>query len=138
MRYFLLLFTLFSFAQEKYNVVPEKYWLNDKTFNDNVTASKVYDDSNEGVVVIEFWANFNKDNCFKQWNSIENASYYRIDIAEAPLLKKKYRIRMAPTLIIFKNGVKEAVFKAGLDLIMPTDLSEIQRTINEIKKADKF
>ena len=45
---------------------------------------------------------------------------------------------MAPTLIIFKNGVKEAVFKAGLDLIMPTDLSEIQRTINEIKKADKF
>ena len=45
---------------------------------------------------------------------------------------------MAPTLLIFKNGVKEAAFKAGLDLEMPTNLSEIQRTINEINTADKF
>jgi len=45
---------------------------------------------------------------------------------------------MAPTLLIFKNGVKEKVFKAGLDLMLPTDLPEIQETINEINTADKF
>ena len=47
-------------------------------------------------------------------------------------------IIMQRPIIIFKNGVKEAAFKAGLDLELPTDLSEIQQTINEINTADKF
>ena len=33
---------------------------------------------------------------------------------------------------------KEATFKAGLDLLLPTDLKEIQETINEINTANKF
>jgi hypothetical protein len=45
---------------------------------------------------------------------------------------------MAPTLIIFKDGIKEVVFKAGLDLVLPADLNEIQEAINEINKASKF
>ena len=45
---------------------------------------------------------------------------------------------MAPTLIIFKDGVKETVFKAGLDLLLPADLEEIQESINEINNASKF
>ena len=45
---------------------------------------------------------------------------------------------MAPTLIIFKNGIKEKVFKAGLDLVLPADLDEIQETIDEINTANKF
>jgi len=47
-------------------------------------------------------------------------------------------VRMAPTLLIFKNGIKEATFKAGLDLLLPTDLEEVQATIDEINQADKF
>ena len=45
---------------------------------------------------------------------------------------------MAPTIIIFKDGVKEEVWKAGLDLQLPTNLKEIQETINEINNASKF
>ena len=45
---------------------------------------------------------------------------------------------MAPTKIIFKDGVKEEVWKAGLDLQLPTNLKEIQETINEINNASKF
>ena len=45
---------------------------------------------------------------------------------------------MAPTIIIFKSGIKEDVFKAGLDLLLPTDLEEIQGAINEINTASKF
>ena len=45
---------------------------------------------------------------------------------------------MAPTLIIFKNGIKEKVFKAGLDLVLPASLKEIQESINEVNKANKF
>jgi hypothetical protein len=64
--------------------------------------------------------------------------YYRVDIAKAPEAKKKYKVRMAPTIILFKDGIKETVWKAGLDLELPTDLEEIQEEINEVNKAGKF
>ena len=118
--------------------VPEKYWIDDKDFEVKIAQVSSFGENNFETIVVEFWAEFNKDNCFSDWDKIKNATYYRVDIAKAPKAKKKYRIRMAPTLLIFKNGVKEAAFKAGLDLELPTDLSEIQQTINEINTADKF
>jgi len=118
--------------------VPEKYWIDDKDFESKIAQVSSFGENNFETIVVEFWADFNKENCFAEWNKIKNATYYRVDIAKAPKAKKKYRIRMAPTLLIFKNGVKEKVFKAGLDLMLPTDLPEIQRTINEINTADKF
>ena len=61
-----------------------------------------------------------------------------MNIADAPDIKKEYRVRMAPTLIIFKNGEKEATFKAGLDLLCPVTLPEIRETIKEIKLSNQF
>ena len=118
--------------------VPEKYWIDDKDFESKIAQVSSFGENNFETIVVEFWADFNKENCFAEWDKIKNATYYRVDIAKAPEAKKKYRIRMAPTLLIFKNGVKEKVFKAGLDLMLPTDLLEIQQTINEINTADKF
>ena len=45
---------------------------------------------------------------------------------------------MAPTLIIFKDGVKEKVFKAGLDLLLPVNLNEMQKAVDEINTASKY
>ena len=45
---------------------------------------------------------------------------------------------MAPTIIIFKDGVKETVFKAGLDLMLPATLEDIQEAINEVNTASQF
>ena len=130
----LILFTTFCFSQSD---VPEKYWLNDDTF-DEVVIGSAFDDNEGETILVEFWAEFNAENCFAEWDQIENAKYYRINIADSPKTKKQYRVRMAPTLIIFKNGSKQDVFKAGLDLLLPTNLKEIQETINEINKANKF
>ena len=130
----LILFTTVCFSQSD---VPEKYWLNDDTF-DEVVIGSAFDDNEGETILVEFWAEFNAENCFAKWDQIENAKYYRIDIADSPKTKKQYRVRMAPTLIIFKNGSKQDVFKAGLDLLLPTDLKEVQETINEINNANKF
>tara|TARA_B100000530_G_scaffold310885_1_gene237593 strand:- start:116 stop:526 length:411 start_codon:yes stop_codon:yes gene_type:complete len=136
MKYIILfLIPLFSFAQQD---VPNKYWIqNDSGFN-KVISSDAFGDDNENTVVIEFWAKFNEENCFADWNKIKNAKYYRVDIANAPKAKKQYRVRMAPTILIFKNGVVEESFKAGLDLELPADYQDIQEAINEINQANKF
>lgn len=116
--------------------VPDKYWINDSDFEKKISGSSQFEDG-EDIVVVEFWAEFNKDNCFTEWAKLD-VPYYRVNIADAPLAKKKYRVRMAPTIIIFKEGSKEVVFKASLDLLLPTDLAEIQEAIAEVKKASAF
>ena len=130
---FLLTFNLYS--QEE---VPLEYWIDDSNFENKINEKEAFGSNLEQTVVVEFWAKFNEVNCFGDWDKIENAVYYRVDIAKAPQAKKKYKVRMAPTLIIFKGGVKETVFKAGLDLLLPADLDEIQEAINEVNKASQF
>ena len=130
---FLLTFNLYS--QEE---VPLKYWIDDSNFENKINEKEAFGSNLEQIVVVEFWAKFNEANCFGDWDKIEDAIYYRVDIAKAPEAKKKYKVRMAPTLIIFKGGVKETVFKAGLDLVLPADLEEIQEAINDVNTASQF
>jgi thiol-disulfide isomerase/thioredoxin len=135
MKYLLILipFTLFSQSD-----VPDKYWINDSDFEEKINNKSAFGDDNDKPVVVEFWAKFNEANCFAQWEELEDAVYYRVDIAKAPEAKKKYKVRMAPTIILFKDGIKETVWKAGLDLELPTSLEEIQDAINEVNQASKF
>ena len=136
MKYLILfLIPFYAFTQAS---VPDKYWIDDTNFENKIAQVSSFGDNNFETIVIEFWAEFNKENCFAEWNKIKNAKYYRVDIAKAPKAKKKYRIRMAPTLIIFKNGEKQTIFKAGLDLLLPADLAEIQQAINEVNTASSF
>lgn len=136
MKYLILILIPFlSFSQVE---VPDKFWLDDVDFENKINEKQAFGDDNNLPVVIEFWAKFNEANCFAEWDKLENAIYYRVNIAEAPQAKKKYRVRMAPTIILFKDGIKETVWKAGLDLELPTNLKEIQESINEVNKASKF
>ncbi len=136
MKYLILILIPFlSFSQQD---VPEKYWIDDSGFEKAINTNEAFGDDQTKPVVVEFWAKFNEVNCFADWDKLKNVTYYRVDIAKAPEAKKKYRVRMAPTLIIFKDGIKQTVFKAGLDLMLPADLNEIQEAINEINTASQF
>jgi|TARA_X000001316_G_C915345_1_gene29838 thiol-disulfide isomerase/thioredoxin len=136
MKYLILILIPFiSFAQIE---VPEKYWIQDSEFENKINEKQAFGDDNNKPVVVEFWAKFNEANCFAEWKELKDATYYRVDIGKAPEAKKKYKVRMAPTIILFKDGIKEMVWKAGLDLEMPTNLKEIQEAINEVNQASKF
>jgi thiol-disulfide isomerase/thioredoxin len=131
----LFLISALAYAQSD---VPEKYWIDDSNFEDVVGNNNAFGDDNNETIVVEFWAKFNEANCFNEWKQIKDASYYRVDISKAPQAKKKYRVRMVPTLLVFKSGSMEKIFKAGLDLTLPVGLAEIQETINEINLASNF
>lgn len=131
----LILIPLMSIAQMD---VPDKYWLDDSSFEDAISNSSAFGDDNESTIVVEFWADFNSQNCLDEWQEIKDALYYRVDIAKAANAKKKYKIRMVPTILIFKDGSVEESFKAGLDLELPATISEIQDAIDEINTASAF
>ena len=125
----LLLITFNSFGQE---------WIVDDNFDSKINEKQAFGDDQNKPVIVEFYAKFNDANKFEQWSELKNVIYYRADIAKCPAAKKKYKVRMAPTLIIFKEGIKEIVFKAGLDLMLPANLEEIQESINEVNAASQF
>ncbi len=113
-------------------------WITDDNFDSKINERKAFGDDQSLPVAVEFYAKFNDANKFEDWSKLENVIYYRADILNSPEAKKKYKVRMAPTLIIFKDGIKEVIFKAGLDLVLPADIKEIQESINEINNASKF
>ena len=128
---------LFIFLLLNYVGYSQEY-IDDSNFEDKINQKSAFDDDETNIVVVEFWAKFNEVNAFSDWDMVEGVTYYRVDIAKAPDAKKKYRIRMAPTLIIFKDGINEESFKAGLDLECPVTLDELNEAIEEVKKAGQF
>ena len=132
MKYLNIILLLLSFnmsAQE---------WITDDNFDNKINERKAFGDNQSLPVVVEFYAKFNDANKFEDWSKLENVIYYRADISNNLQAKKKYKVRMAPTLIIFKDGIKEVVFKAGLDLMLPADLNEIQEAVDEVNTASQF
>ena len=132
MKYLNLILLLFTFN------ISAQEWITDNNFDDKINEKEAFGDDQSLLVVVEFYAKFNDANKFEDWNKLQDVVYYRANIADCPAAKKKYRVRMAPTLIIFKDGIKETVFKAGLDLMLPADVSEIQEAINEVNTASQF
>ena len=112
-------------------------FISESEFDNAISGTSAFGE-NESLVVIEVWAEFNKDNAFQDWKKLEGVNYHRINLAEAPGIKKKYRIRMVPTIIVFKDGYKELEYKAGLDLECPVTLEELVEDIEELKKASQF
>tara|TARA_B000000532_G_scaffold146860_1_gene118021 strand:- start:330 stop:734 length:405 start_codon:yes stop_codon:yes gene_type:complete len=128
---------LFIFLLISYIGYSQEY-IDDSNFDEKINEQSAFGDDETNIVVIEFWAKFNEANAFADWDKVEGVKYYRVDVAKAPAAKKEYRVRMAPTLIIFKDGINEESFKAGLDLECPVTLDELLEAIEEVKTADQF
>jgi len=128
---------LFIFLLISYIGYSQEY-IDDSNFDEKINEQSAFGDDETNIVVVEFWAKFNEANAFADWNKVEGVKYYRVDVAKAPAAKKEYRVRMAPTLIIFKDGINEESFKAGLDLECPVTLDELIEAIEEVKTANQF
>ena len=114
-------------------------WVGDKDYDQKIHEKSAFGDDEVSIVIIEFWAKFNNVNAFQEFKQLKNVThYYRCDISTNPELKKKYRVRMAPTILIFVNGVLEEDFRAGLDLECPVDLPELQEAIEEARLSSQF
>jgi hypothetical protein len=136
-----ILFIIFLFLST--NVFAQQ-WVSDKDFDIKVIGYEAFEDNSiHDVIVVEFYADFNKDNAFKDWKKIDDldgVQYYRCDIATSPKLKKDLKIRMAPTLLLYIRGDAYIKFtaRAGLDLKCPVDFDKLVRAIEIVKRESQF
>jgi len=136
-----ILFIIFLFLST--NVFAQQ-WVSDKDFDIKVIGYEAFEDNSiHDVIVVEFYADFNKDNAFKDWKKIDDldgVQYYRCDIATSPKLKKDLKTRMAPTLLLYIRGDAYIKFtaRAGLDLKCPVDFDKLVRAIEIVKRESQF
>ena len=103
--------------------------------NEEVEPKYLTEDSfdkaiNTGVVIVEFVASFAEP--FSDWQKIKDGEYYRVDIEKAPNLKKKYKVRTVPTIIVFNSGSKELTYKANIMFELEVTADEIHEDIDDL------
>ncbi len=90
---------------------------------------------NTGIVIVEFVASFAEP--FSGWEEVKDGQYYRVDIEKSPNLKKKYKVRTVPTIIVFNNGSKELMYKANIMFELDVTAEELHEDIEDLF-SDKF
>ena len=61
MKYIILfLIPFLSFSQQD---VPDKYWIDDSSFEQAINTNEAFGDDQSKPVIVEFWAKFNEVNC---------------------------------------------------------------------------
>ena len=90
----------------------------------------------QGIVLVEFWANFNAVNEVNL-KKIYDCKKYRVDMSQDPTLMVKHSVMAVPTVVIYHNGKEVKRFLPGLMLKLEADVKEIQATIDELV-GDKF
>jgi len=106
-------------------------------FGQQMLTDKTFSDSQEGVTVVEFWANWNSANECVWLESIEDAEVYRIDLDTDAA--KENKITVLPTVIVFDDGEEVERYEGDISFSLCPDKTpkKVQKEINELI-LDKF
>jgi len=110
----LAIFLLLSFGSLSQEIISEK------NFDDKL---------NDDIVLIEFYAEWNKSNCV-DLSIFKDVKTYMVNIDNSPYLKTTYKIVSVPTIIIFYN--KEVVEKYEADLTFQLPIKAPKKKIEEL------
>ena len=98
-------------------------YLTNNNFNNKIS---------KGIVVVEYWAEWNNANKFKELNELKDCTVYRACIAKCNDAASKYNIKAIPTIIIYDNGEEVARFTPNIMLQLEASRKEVQSAIDEI------
>ena len=97
-----------------------------------ITASNFDSKIAKDISVVEFWADWNKQNQFNEIVKLKETEKYRVDIMSDAGLQAEYNITDIPTVIIFDNGVEKERFNANIMFQLEADKKTIQNSIDTI------
>ena len=116
MNKFLLLFFITT------NIVAQEF----------VTTSSFDTKIAKGIIVVEFWAEWNKSNEVSFLGSLKDCNSYKLCIVNNSAVQKELSIMSIPTLIVFNNGVEEKRFMPTIMMQLSATKKEVQSVIDEI------
>jgi thioredoxin-like negative regulator of GroEL len=102
-----------------------------------ILTDEDFDMTQEGVSVVEFWADWNAKNECKWLADIVDAELYRIDLNTDAA--KKCKITVLPTVLIFDEGEEVGRFEGDITFSLCPEKtpSKVQKEIDKVM-ANKF
>ena len=85
-----------------------------------------------GILVVEFWANWNNHNACKYLKDLEDCNTVRADIGICTALQDKHKVEVLPTLVVFNNSEEVCRFTGNLLFKLNVDKNEVQAKIDSI------
>ena len=86
----------------------------------------------KGIVVVEYLAEWNNANKFKELNQLKDCTVYRACIAKCSDAASEYGIKAIPTVIIYDNGEEIKRFSPNIMLQLEASGKDVQSAIDEI------
>ena len=99
---------------------------------DYITADNFKNKIAKDVVVVEFWAEWNKMNQFNELNKLKGCNAYRIDIMSYMDIQMDYNVTAIPTVIIFDNGIEKERFNPNVMFKLDADKKTVQHSVDTI------
>ena len=90
----------------------------------------------QGVVLVEFWAEFNAANQV-DLKKIYDCKKYRVDMSLDPSLMVTHKVMAVPTVVLYHNGKEIKRFLPSLMMKLDAEIKDIQKEIDELND-DKF
>lgn len=97
-----------------------------------LTTTCLAQDFPDGLVVVEFNANFNKSNEVQWLPKLTDCEVERVDIAADSRWANEYKIVVVPTLLVFNNNEEVKRFQANIMMSMEATRKEVQEALDEI------
>ena len=89
-----------------------------------------------GICVVEFNADFNKQNSVPWIENISECNHVRVNISEEPSMQAEHKIIVVPTIIVFNEGEEVERFQANIMMAIEATEDDVQEVVDEIILSD--
>ena len=93
-----------------------------------------------GMVVVEFYAGWNKANIvtlLDEWDNFE-VRIYRLNIETYPKIQADNDVVVLPTIIFYLDGDEAGRLQGNMKFQLETTIKELDKMVEEIYNEDKF
>jgi len=97
-----------------------------------ITSSSFDSKTSKGIVVIEFYAEWNDGNKVDFLPSLKDCNSYKLSIVKNSSLQQRFKVTSIPTLILLNNGIEEKRFNPNIMMQLEATKKEVQSSIDDI------
>ena len=94
-----------------------------------------------GMVVVEFYASWNKANIvtvLDEWDNFEVNRVYRLNIETYPKIQTSQNVVVLPTIIFYLDGEEAGRLQGNMKFQLETTIKELDKIVEDIYNEDKF
>ena len=94
-----------------------------------------------GVVVIEYYAGWNKANMvtlLDEWDNFEVSRVFRLDVEKYDKIMTSQKVVVLPTIIFYLDGEEADRLQGNMKFQLETSIKELDKMVEEIYNEDKF